>query len=164
MLLRHFCTTPCERHLPHYFCPHLTPAHCTYGHISPGTCLYILYIHSLQVKVVLPDGLPPLVVLGGQEAVGQPQEALFVLPLGCEHPQHQYDQNEDHQHSHQVRQNRRFQRSCSGVWRMRRQAYVLFSLPTCYFDLIKGQGISGTAPAESLLLACLLLFLAVRSS
>lgn len=95
-------------------------------------------MHSLQVKVILSNRLPPFVVLGGQEAIGQPHQAVFVLFLGSgEHPEDQYDQNDDHRHSHQVWQNRGFQSSRTGVWRTRRETYVSFSLPTCYVDFFK---------------------------
>ena len=42
-----------------------------------------LYIHSLHVKVILSDRLSPFIILIGHEAIRQPQDALFVLPLGC---------------------------------------------------------------------------------
>lgn len=113
-----------------WFCPS-----CTNSHILQQLVSY--HIHSLQVKVVLSNGLPPLVVLGGQEAIGQPQRAMFVFLLGSEDPQHQYNQKDDHRHPDQVWQDRGFKNSRTGVWRARSETYISFSLPSCYIDLFK---------------------------
>ncbi|TNN53818.1 hypothetical protein EYF80_035963 [Liparis tanakae] len=52
-------------------------------------------VHSLR-------STPPSIAMGSREAVGQPQGAVFVLPLGRQHPQHQDQQDDNHGHSNQL--------------------------------------------------------------
>lgn len=59
-------------------------------------------IDSLHVKVVLSNRFSPLVIFGGQEAIGEPQNSMFMFLLGCQHPQHQNQQNDDSRNSNQV--------------------------------------------------------------
>lgn len=67
--------------------------------------------NSLEAEVVLAHGLAALVVVG-QEAVGQPQDAVLALSLGCQHAQHQDDQNDGRRHRAQVKPLRRVGRPC----------------------------------------------------
>lgn len=59
-------------------------------------------IDSLQVKVILSDRLSSLIIFSRQETIRKPQDTMFMLPLGCQHPQHQDKQNDNHCHSDQV--------------------------------------------------------------
>lgn len=66
-------------------------------------CLFLGQdIHSLQVKVILSNRLPPLVIVRSHKAVRQPQETMFTLLLDCQHPNHHNKQNNNNSNPNQV--------------------------------------------------------------
>ena len=92
-----------------------------------------LCTHLLQVKVILSDRFPSLVIFSGQEAIWQPQNTIFMLPLGCEHPQHQDEQNNNHRHSNHVHEKRRLSRHRLFTWKI--QTLVSTHQKLSSFDL-----------------------------
>ena len=74
---------------------------------------------SLEAEVVLAHGLAPLAVVLGQEAVGEPQDAVLALPLGRQDAQHQDHQDDGRGHRAQVQPLRRVGRRCVITWETR---------------------------------------------
>lgn len=65
-------------------------------------CCVCVCVHSLQVKVILSNRFSSFVIFIGHESIGQPEHAVFMLPLGRQHSQHQDQQYDYHRHAHKV--------------------------------------------------------------